>query len=54
MTLRSFTLHDQIERNALLHGGCTAFVADGQALTHAQYAARVASQIGRASCRERV
>ena len=43
MTLRSFTLHDQIERNTLLHGNCTAFVADGQAITHAQYAARAAS-----------
>ncbi|MBX3601265.1 MAG: AMP-binding protein [Rubrivivax sp.] len=43
MTLRSFTLHDQIERNALLHGSGTAFVADGQSITHAQYAARVAS-----------
>ncbi len=50
MTLRSFTLHDQIERNALLHGSCTAFVADGQALTHAQYAARVASLAGGLSC----
>ncbi len=46
MTLRSFTLHDQIERNALLHGSCTAFVADGQTLSHAQYAARVASLAG--------
>lgn len=46
MSLRSFTLHDQIERNALLHGSSTAFVADGQALTHAQYAARVASLAG--------
>jgi len=46
VTLRSFTLHDQIERNALLHGSCTAFVADGQSITHAQYAARAASLAG--------
>lgn len=46
MTLRSFTLHDQIERNARLHGSGTAFVADGQSITHAQYAERVASLAG--------
>lgn len=46
MTLRSFTLHDLIERNAWLHGGRTAFIADGQAVTHAQYAERVARLAG--------
>ncbi|MES2226568.1 MAG: AMP-binding protein [Pseudomonadota bacterium] len=42
MSLRSFTLHDQIERNAWLHGSRTAFAFDGQRVTHAQYAARAA------------
>ncbi|MES3012524.1 MAG: AMP-binding protein [Pseudomonadota bacterium] len=42
MSLRSFTLHDQIERNAWLHGSRTAFVHDAQTVTHAQYAVRCA------------
>ncbi|MES2099564.1 MAG: AMP-binding protein [Pseudomonadota bacterium] len=42
MSLRSFTLHDQIERNAWLHGSRTAFVSGAQRVTHAQYAVRVA------------
>lgn len=42
MNLRSFTLHDQIERNACLHGDGAAFVADGRSVSHAQYAARSA------------
>lgn len=42
MSLRDFTLHDQIERNAWLHGSRTAFVADGQHISHAEYAARTA------------
>ena len=42
MSLRSFTLHDLIERNAARHGARLAFVADGERVTHAQYAARVA------------
>lgn len=46
MSLRSFTLHDLIERNAWLHGGRTAFTADGQVVTHAQYAERVAHLAG--------
>jgi acyl-CoA synthetase (AMP-forming)/AMP-acid ligase II len=43
VSLRSFTLHDQIERNAWLHGRRTAFVVDGLRITHAEYAARAAS-----------
>jgi acyl-CoA synthetase (AMP-forming)/AMP-acid ligase II len=42
VSLRSFTLHDQIERNAWLHGSRTAFVSGAQRVTHAQYAVRVA------------
>ncbi|MEP7296640.1 MAG: AMP-binding protein [Burkholderiales bacterium] len=42
MSLRSFTLHDQIERNAWLHGSRTAFVSGAQRVTHAQYAVRAA------------
>lgn len=42
MNLRAFTLHDQIERNAWLHGDRAAFVADDSTVTHAQYAARSA------------
>ncbi|MCW5657027.1 MAG: AMP-binding protein [Burkholderiaceae bacterium] len=42
MSLRSFTLHDLIERNAARHGAGLAFAADGERVTHAQYAARVA------------
>ncbi len=42
MSLRSFTLHDQIERNAWLYGSRTAFVSGAQRVTHAQYAVRVA------------
>ena len=38
MSLRSFTLHDLIERNAWLHGRRTAFSGDGPPVTHAQYA----------------
>ena len=40
MSLRSFTLHDLIERNAARHGARTAFIAEGESVTHAQYAAR--------------
>ena len=42
MSLRSFTLHDQIQRNAWLHGSRIAFVTDTQRVTHAQYAANAA------------
>ncbi|MGV3571524.1 MAG: AMP-binding protein [Ramlibacter sp.] len=42
MSLRSFTLHDLIERNAWLHGRGTAFSGDGPSVTHAQYAQRAA------------
>lgn len=42
MSLRSFTLHDQIERNAWLHGAKVAFICADQRVTHAQYATRVA------------
>lgn len=42
MNLRAFTLHDQIERNAWLHGDRTAFVADERRVTHAEFAARSA------------
>lgn len=43
MSLRDFTLHDQIERNAWLHGSRTAFIADdGQRISHAEYAQRAA------------
>jgi acyl-CoA synthetase (AMP-forming)/AMP-acid ligase II len=38
MSLRSFTLHDLVERNAWLHGRRTAFSGDGPPVTHAQYA----------------
>ncbi len=40
MSLRSFTLHDLIERNAAQHGARTAFVADGERVSHAEFAAR--------------
>jgi len=39
--LRDFTLSDVIERNARLHGERLAFVADGQRLSHREYAQRV-------------
>ncbi|WP_418319926.1 AMP-binding protein [Piscinibacter sakaiensis] len=42
MNLRSFTLHDQIQRNARLYGQRTAFVCDGHSVSHAQYAASAA------------
>ena len=42
MSLRSFTLHDLIERNAERHGARVAFTAEGESVTHAQYAARAA------------
>lgn len=42
MRLRSFTLHDVVNRNAQLHGAQTAFRFDGQRVTHAQYAERSA------------
>lgn len=42
MSLRSFTLHDQIQRNAWLHGSRIAFVTETQRVTHAQYAANAA------------
>lgn len=42
MSLRSFTLHDLIERNAWLHGPRMAFAGDGPTVTHAQYAQRAA------------
>ena len=41
MGLRDFTLSDVIERNARLHGDRLAFVADGQRLSHREYAQRV-------------
>jgi acyl-CoA synthetase (AMP-forming)/AMP-acid ligase II len=42
VNLRAFTLHDQIERNAWLHGDRSAFVADERRVTHAEFAARSA------------
>lgn len=42
MSLRSFTLNDQIERNAWLHGSRIAFICADQRVTHAQYATRTA------------
>lgn len=42
MNLRSFTLHDLIVRNATLHAHRTAFWWEGERVTHAQYADRVA------------
>ncbi|ABE47117.1 AMP-binding protein [Polaromonas sp. JS666] len=42
MSLRSFTLHDLINRNAGLHGSNTALVFGDQRVTHAQYAERTA------------
>jgi acyl-CoA synthetase (AMP-forming)/AMP-acid ligase II len=42
VSLRSFTLHDLIQRNAWLHGSGVAFVTDRQRVTHAQYAANAA------------
>ena len=42
MSLRSFTQHGVIERNAHLHGSRTAFLFAGQQVTHADYAGRVA------------
>jgi len=41
MGLRDFTLFDVIERNAQLHGERLAFVADGQRISHREYALRV-------------
>ena len=38
MSLRSFTLHDLIARNARLHASKTAFLFGDQRVTHAQYA----------------
>ena len=42
MSLRSFTLHDLINRNAKLYGSNTALVFGDQRVTHAQYAERTA------------
>lgn len=42
MTLRAFTLHDLILRNATLHAQRRAFQFDDEAFTHAQYLTRVA------------
>ncbi|CAN5411753.1 long-chain fatty acid--CoA ligase [soil metagenome] len=42
MSLRSFTLHDLINRNARLYGSNTALVFGDQRVTHAQYAGRTA------------
>ena len=42
MSLRSFTLHDLINRNACLYGSKTALVFGDQRVTHAQYAERTA------------
>ena len=42
MSLRSFTQHGVIERNAHLHASRTAFLFAGQQVTHAEYARRVA------------
>ncbi len=42
MSLRSFTLHDVINRNARLYGSKTAFMFGDQRVTHAQYAERTA------------
>lgn len=42
MSLRSFTLHDLINRNARLYGSNTALVFGDQRVTHAQYAERTA------------
>ncbi len=41
MGLRDFTLSDVIDRNAQLHGDRLAFVADGQRVSHREYALRV-------------
>ncbi len=41
MGLRDFTLSDVIERNAQLYGDRLAFVADGQRISHREYASRV-------------
>jgi len=41
MGLRDFTLFDVIERNAQLYGDRLAFVADGQRVSHREYAQRV-------------
>jgi len=42
MSLRSFTLHDLITRNARWYGSSTALVFGDQRVTHAQYAGRTA------------
>lgn len=41
MGLRDFTLSDVIERNAQLHGERLAFIADGERISHREYALRV-------------
>lgn len=41
MGLRDFTLSDVIDRNVRLHGDRLAFVADGERVTHLEYASRV-------------
>lgn len=41
MTLRSFTLYDQIERNARIHCSRPAYMAEGRRVTYAEYARRV-------------
>ena len=46
MSLRDFTLHDQLARNAQLHGERLAFVTDSQRITHGQLAERAAALAG--------
>lgn len=46
MTIRAFTLSDMIVRNARLHPDATAFIADGQRITHAEYLRRVVNLAG--------
>lgn len=41
MGLRDYTLYDVIERNARLHGDRLAFVAEGERVSHREYALRV-------------
>lgn len=46
MNPRSFTYHDLVLRNALLHGHQAAFVLGDERCTHAEYARRVAQLSG--------
>lgn len=41
MGLRDYTLYDVIDRNARLHGERLAFVAEGERISHREYALRV-------------